>query len=58
MSEIYKINYIVNNKIKKIFVFVGSLKVKQTSTRGIMRFTQSCRAALFSHPTFLDFPTL
>ena len=32
MSEIYKINYIVNNKIKKIFVFVGNLKVEEKST--------------------------
>ena len=32
MSQIYKINYIVNNKIKKIFVFVGNLKVEERST--------------------------
>ena len=32
MSEIYKINYIVNNKIKKIFVFVGNLKIEEKSS--------------------------
>ena len=32
MSQIYKINHVIDNKIVKIFVFVGSYDIKKAST--------------------------
>ena len=32
MFDIYKINHVINNKIKKIFVFTGPYKIKQESS--------------------------
>ena len=32
MSEIYKVNHVINNEIKKIFVFTGSFEIIKEST--------------------------